>query len=53
MVGDGLGKSAPTNALKVGVAAEPVVGPDNTVFAVCVSNAGAKVPLDVIGQIRF
>jgi len=42
------GISALTRALKVGVAALPVVGPAKTVFAVSVANVTANVPLLVI-----
>ena len=42
--------SAATNALNVGVAAAPVVGPENTVLAVCVSKVTASVPEVVMGE---
>jgi hypothetical protein len=41
--------SAATNALKVGMAGEPVVGPAKTKFAVCVLRVPVKVPLVVTG----
>jgi hypothetical protein len=44
-----VGKSAVTNARKVGVAAPPEVAPENTVLAVSVASVTANVPLEVIG----
>lgn len=41
--------SAATSALKVGVAADPVVGPAQTKLAVCVAKERAKVPEPVTG----
>lgn len=43
------GKSAVTNARKVGVAALPVVGPAKTRLADCVASVTANVPVVVIG----
>ncbi len=43
------GMSAATSERKVGVAALPVGGPANTLFAVCVASASAKVPEVMIG----
>ena len=43
------GISASTRARNVGVAAEPVVGPEKIILAVCVSNATLSVPEPVIG----
>ena len=45
-----LGISSVTIVLNVGVAAAPVVGPANTVFAVWVFKVGTKVPEAVIGD---
>lgn len=43
------GRSAVTNDLKAGVAAEPVVGPAHTVFALSVAKVTASVPEEVTG----
>lgn len=45
-----LGISAATSERNEGAATAPVVGPANTVFAVCVANAAVSVPEDVIGE---
>src|SRR5437660_739687 len=45
-----LGRSAATNARKVGTAAAPDDGPAKTVFAVCVVNVPVKVPEPVTGD---
>jgi hypothetical protein len=45
-----LGRSAGTIALKVGVAATPVVGPAQTKLAVCVAKEPVSVPEDVTGD---
>lgn len=44
-----MGKSAPTKDLKLGVAAAPVVGPDQTKLAFCVANVPVSVPAAVTG----
>lgn len=41
--------SAATSARNVGVAGEPVAGPDHIKLALCVANVTANVPDDVIG----
>ena len=43
-------KSAAARARNAGAAALPEIGPANTVFAVCVSKAGANVPVAVTGD---
>jgi hypothetical protein len=45
------GRSAATNALKVGWAAAPVVGPAKTRFAVSVLSVNVRVPLVVTGEL--
>ena len=42
--------SAATSARNVGVAAAPVVGPENTVFAVWVARVSPSVPVVVTGE---
>jgi len=44
-----VGKSFATNALNVGAAALPLVGPAHTLFAVCVAKANVNVPVVVTG----
>jgi hypothetical protein len=46
----GLGRSAPTKARNVGVAAEPVVGPAQTWLADWVARVPVSVPDVVIGE---
>jgi hypothetical protein len=42
--------SASTNALHVGTASAPVLGPNNAVFATCVEKARVSVPVVVTGE---
>ena len=46
---DGLGRSAPTRARNVGVAAAPEDGPDHTALADCVARTAVRLPDVVIG----
>ena len=45
-----VGTSALTSARKVGVAAEPELGPASTIFALCVLSVSVIVPEVVIGE---
>ena len=49
VLADGLGRSAPTSARKVGDAAAPVVGPAQIVFAVWVLREAVSVPVLITG----
>ena len=44
------GRSAATRDRNVGAAADPVVGPANTLFAVCVASVPVSVPVAVTGE---
>ena len=41
---------ASPNVLNVGVAGEPIVGPANTVFILCVARVADNVPEEVTGE---
>ena len=43
------GKSAGNNALNVGAASDPEVGPTNTVFAACVSSVKVRFAVNASG----
>ena len=47
---DGLGRSAPTSARKVGAASGPETGPDQMVLATWVAKVAVRVPEEVIGE---
>lgn len=47
---DAAGMSAATRARKVGVAADPVVGPAQTRFANCVASVTSRLPVLVTGE---
>src|SRR6187551_433099 len=49
VLADGLGRSAPTRARNVGVAAAPDPGPAQTRLAACVASVAVSVPLRVTG----